>query len=246
MFEISCILLCGKNKRINDDRILVNGKVVADGSYSVVSDTKCLVAVCDGVGGANAGYKAAQVAAQSLAELFTGEPDAESLQSKLNTADSLITELSNQDYEYHGMSTTVSGIFLNEEKALMFNIGDSRVYRFRRPFLSLMTTDDTVYEENIAAGLPVNERQKHILTKYLGGNVSWSAITDISKRTFKNDIYLVCSDGVYDYIDEEKMEIILCQNSTLESICQKIAEEAEQNQSQDDMSIICVRRINDV
>lgn len=242
MFEFSCLNLCGKYKEVNDDRVVINSRIVLNNSYSAKCDSLCLVAVCDGVGGEKAGYKAAQIVAQALAVLFDNEPNIETLSTTLAVADSLIADISSKIYEYSEMSTTASGILMSEQNAILFNIGDSRVYRYRDPFISLLTTDDTVYEENLAAGLPVTESQKHILTRYLGGDSFRPTVSDISERFFNNDIYIVCSDGIYDYIDEIEMENILSSNQELEVVCRKIAEEAQKNGSLDDMSIICVRR----
>lgn len=245
MFEVSCLNLCGNGKKINDDRAVVNNRVVLNNSYSDKCDSLCLAAVCDGVGGEKAGYKAAQIAAQSLAVLFDNEPNIETIQATLAVADFIMENISNSNYKYRGMSTTASGIFINAQTAILFNIGDSRVYRYRDPFISQLTIDDTVYEENREIGLPVTENQKHILTKYLGGSGLHPSITDISERFFNHDIYIVCSDGIYDYIDECEMENILHNNEELEVVCKKITEEAQKNNSLDDMSIICVRRIDD-
>lgn len=122
-----------------------------------------VVLVADGMGGHRAGECASNMTANAF--LLNDQPltDPDSLAVFLKTINGLIFDASSEDVHLRGMGTTVAGLVCNAEGLLWFNIGDSRVFRFRDAFLRQLSVDD-VAPRAVGPGT-----SKAGLTQALGG-----------------------------------------------------------------------------
>ena len=105
---------------------------------------------------------------------------------------------------YHG--TTVVGLVLvSDSHVLWFHVGDSRLYRWRDSELKQLTTDHSVYAEWKSAGGIGTAPAKNLLTRVIGINPGVDADIEYDKRE-KDDIFILCSDGLSDMITDEQIE----------------------------------------
>ncbi|MPZ60863.1 MAG: serine/threonine-protein phosphatase [Propionibacteriales bacterium] len=163
-----------------------------------------LVAVADGLGGHPAGDVASTLAVQELARVGPTLEDEPSVRAALDTCNRALYGAVARDASRASMGTTVAGVLLADDSAVVFNIGDSRVYAFGESGLSQVSVDDNP---------PLAPGQTHtsVLTRMLGGHGGYSAIEPhLTTRSKADGVrYLVCSDGLTDAVDDEAIERIL-------------------------------------
>ena len=183
-----------------------------------------LLILADGMGGANAGEVASQLAVDLLVSQLTLKdedetkvPGSETILQSMSGVNQAILELSQQVPEYQGMGTTVVvGQF--HDKALTYaHVGDSRLYRWREGELTLLTTDHTLIQEMVdmgdfatleeaqLAGVPPN-----VLTRAFGAEPQVMADLAVSD-VVREDLYLFCSDGLTAMLSEQEIGAILGQ-----------------------------------
>jgi serine/threonine protein phosphatase PrpC len=152
-----------------------------------------LCAVCDGMGGHQAGEVASGRAAQGLVEAAARMTDAGAAAAALRAVDAALYRAMETDRALAGMGTTVVGLVL-APTLVWFNVGDSRLYRVGRGRIEQLSVDDT----------PPGPRSG-LLTQSLGGG--WRA-SDIAPHAGEGALtmparFLLCSDGLTDMLDDE-------------------------------------------
>jgi len=184
--------------------------------------SKGLLILADGMGGANAGEVASELAIDMLVSQLAGELQTtdstlgnEDLLEVLQSVNQAIFEISQQVPEYRGMGTTlVVGLFRDHFLSYA-HVGDSRLYRMREGVLERLTTDHTLIqeivnagefaslEEAVLAGVPPN-----VLTRAFG--VEPEVAVDLAETEIQvGDIYLFCSDGLTGMVTDQAMQSIL-------------------------------------
>ncbi|MCL1987370.1 MAG: protein phosphatase 2C domain-containing protein [Firmicutes bacterium] len=257
----------------NDDRILVNSKMLSEGFLEGTAENGIIAAVCDGVGGYSHGDKAAEIAATTFSELacemFSQAEKSQSaenaentdkseqakqvanlletaksqIETAIKTANNGVLTAQQADFDHQKMSTTVAGVYINGGNFIVFNVGDSRVYRYRKPYLAQLSVDHTVAEEAAQLGLSTHETEKsaHILTRCIGDKSRCQPSVKMGEnRAFLGDIFLVCSDGLSGVVDVDDMEILLAEEISLSEKCQNLLKLALRNGSLDNISVILV------
>jgi len=180
----------------NEDSLVASGSVFA---------------VADGMGGHAAGDVASRIAVSHLHLL--GQQSAvvtQDVTEALSSANTQILASAGRRRDQLGMGTTICGIALVEiddvPHWLVFNIGDSRVYRFTDGLLRQITTDHSEVTELVAAG-ELSEQQartyerRHVITRSLG--TVPSPIADLwVLPQIAGERFLVCSDGLHGEVDD--------------------------------------------
>jgi protein phosphatase len=141
------------------------------------------------------------------------------------------------------MTTTVAGLYINGDDFIAFNVGDSRIYRYRSPYISQISRDHSLKQEQIDLGLEPKPGQENVITHYLGGTRAAPEIVDGLGRVFENDVYILCSDGVWGVLKDDDFENLLSQKLSVEKSCEALISLALQKGSKDNLSIIICRRI---
>lgn len=194
------------------------GLVRSNNEDSVVWDGEQGVAVlADGMGGYNAGEIASAMAVTLVRDelvrtlrTMTARPRAEHTRRALETcvhhANTAIFNAAQSHTPFSGMGTTlVAGIF-RSERVTLGHVGDSRCYLWRRGVLTQLTKDHSLLQAQMDAGSisPAEARlsvQKNLVTRALG--VEASVQVDIQEhRPMAGDLYLMCSDGLTDMVDD--------------------------------------------
>lgn len=207
----------GKVRHNNEDSYLCN-------------ETESLFLVADGMGGHTAGDVASRLAVTSFEE-FIIQSRSEDIawpveyqtdwtleQNRLfaaaMVANRRIHEASDRDHSMDGMGTTLVGATAEEDHLAVINIGDSRLYQLRGDRIKQITKDHTLVGQQQRDGILTKEEakkhpQRHILTSSLGG-IRKTPQTDISLvKIEKNDLYLFCSDGLSNMLDDNEISSII-------------------------------------
>ncbi|MBR6185183.1 MAG: Stp1/IreP family PP2C-type Ser/Thr phosphatase [Clostridia bacterium] len=181
--------------------------VLQSGTYGVFG-------VADGMGGHKAGDVASQMAAQVIKEtLADAKPSADLLRSGIEEANRRIYMEQLENPDYNGMGTTVTVIWEDESRLLLGHVGDSRCYRLRGETLDQLSMDHSMVAELVREGLLTPEEAAHhpyrnIITRAVGtGDTIEVDVMDLSK--LKGDKYLLCSDGLYEYLPESEIQELL-------------------------------------
>lgn len=251
----------GAVRPINEDHILVGRFIKNRGGLSMyishdddfTENYGLLFAVADGIGGENAGEVASKMALTAFERQFYGiekrgqdnEAFINTLLSSAKRANETLLQIASAKPELSGMGCTISGICIMSNGFLIFNAGDSRVYRYRNGFLTLLTKDDTVTNLAVQAGsMSYEDAQRsdarHTLTNSLGTD-SFTLKIETGPEIRDSDIILVSSDGLHDMVGQDQLEGLIGQNGTVEQIANRLLKQAIQNGGHDNISIILVR-----
>jgi PPM family protein phosphatase len=174
-----------------------------------------LIAVADGIGGAPAGELASDLVIRALAALDRGpEPQAPlaALGAAIAEANREIGESTAGDLTRQGMGTTVTALLLAGDTLALLHVGDSRGYLLRAGTLSRLTRDDTFVQALVDSGMitAADARahpQRSIITQAVqGGDFE---PTGALLTPLPGDRYLLCSDGLSDYVDDDMIAATL-------------------------------------
>ena len=207
-----------------------------------------LYAVCDGMGGTDSGEDASFCAVNGLA----GRRQEQRKLLDANELKHTLREISDQVYEEacqrgQKSGTTIAMMLLQGQQVVFANVGDSRIYRFRNRTLTQISMDHSKVQRMISMGLLTPEQarkdpSRHVITQYLGMSpevrVSPYIVTDQSLQ--KGDIYLLCSDGLTDMVEDTQIEAILQKEKKLSDAVKALFEEAMKNGGRDNTTIILV------
>lgn len=238
------------------------GRVRADNEDAILADSSLGLAVlADGMGGYNAGEVAAGLAAGIIADelrhAFTVLPAHESvmggkhhavlaLEEAISRGNDMIWQASRSRPEYGGMGTTVVTALFYDNTICVGHVGDSRLYRLRQGALELLTRDHSLLQEQIDNGIITPDQAKYsssrnLVTRALGSDFSVRA--DINEfPALSGDIYLLCSDGLSDMLDDEKIRSIMFTfPGSLDELADRLVSQANEAGGRDNVSVVLVR-----
>jgi|GEM_PF-1092590 len=216
-FNIKAASDPGLKRNHNEDMILVGTDLLRDDNLEVELDrdlhnSPLLLAVSDGMGGHSAGDVASLTVLRELAVAMNGlagNLDFEKLKDyfteTIKEIHSGLVEQAKLDSAKKGMGATLIAILFYADKIFYINAGDSRLYRFRRGILKQISKDHSLAE---AAGY--DRGTTHVLLNSVGGGQKVDVdFFDITESVISGDIFLLCSDGLTDLVDDETIEKIL-------------------------------------
>lgn len=240
-----------------------SGMVRSHNEDSVACEPACgLVVLADGMGGYNAGEVASGMAVSVVASeirqrLFSAMPtDIDRatgeelgvllLRENIQKANASIFHAAQSQPQYSGMGTTiVTGLFYDNRVAIG-HIGDSRMYRLRGDALETITRDHSLLQEQIDAGIISVEdarlsRNKNLVTRAVGIDAEVEAEVHVHD-VMVGDIYLLCSDGLNDMVEDEDIESVLnAFQNNLPLAASQLIELANDNGGRDNVSVILVK-----
>ena len=168
------------------------------------------------------------------------------VQDAIEQANDLIYRKSRSDPALRGMGTTIVVLLLFDNRLSLAHIGDSRCYRLRDNQFDQITKDHSLIQELIDRGFytPDEARKslnRNLVTKALG--IDPSITPDVQEElVMKNDIYLLCSDGLSDLVEDEDISLTISQFSdNLEEAAKQLITKANQNGGKDNISVILCR-----
>jgi protein phosphatase len=167
------------------------------------------------MGGHVGGEIASQIAVDVIGQVYFQEASdnpIEALKAGFVSANKTIRETASHDPDLQGMGTTCTALAIRDNHACFAHVGDSRLYRLRDGVLALLTPDHTMVMELVRAGLLTPEAARHhhdrsIITRALGVSPDVEITTsEVSWTIEPGDAYLLCSDGLYDLVEDEEIQ----------------------------------------
>lgn len=222
----------------------------------------CVLA--DGMGGHKGGEMASAITIGTVIETLTedlknikpGKTDDEtgySMESKaahdaVALANSNVFMSSSENEKYRGMGTTVVVLLFYDNRFSVVHVGDSRLYRLRDGILEPITRDHSLMQELIDRGFYTPEQartsmNKNLVTRAIGIEdvVQIDVTEDIA---LVDDIYMMCSDGITDMIDDDLIQNTMLNCGTdLKKMAEELIREANAHGGKDNISVILARPI---
>lgn len=206
-----------------------------------------LFVVADGMGGHAAGDLASQYVVEELAKLAGSEPSSlDAIKEALMAAEERVDQLALQ--QRVGVGTTVTGAALVEYQQkphwLVFNIGDSRVYLFSGETFQQITTDHSMVQELLDAGMISDEEaenhpESNVITRAIGFFAE--PIPDVWLIPVEEDCrLLICSDGLTKELSDAEIALWLTKCQTLEESAAALVDIALAKGGRDNVSIVLV------
>lgn len=189
---------------------------------STQDDDVKLYIVADGMGGYKGGEIASRLAIESAKNYIRNnfadikkekEQILDLIKNAIEYANMVVYERSKEIKELSGMGTTIDICLIHSNKVFIGHVGDSRVYRQRKDFFRKLTVDHSYVEQlvkegNITKEEAYNHPKKNMLTKALGCTAFVEP--DVMVKGFlKDDILLMCSDGLTNMLKDEKISEII-------------------------------------
>lgn len=230
---------------------------------SVFADAEHGLAIlADGMGGYNAGEVASKMATTLLSARLeaafkataahqsdggSGQQFARRcLREQIAAVNSAIYRASEGQSQFGGMGTTLVAAVFCDDQVTVAHIGDSRLYRLRGDEFKAMTHDHSVLQEQIDSGLisvaeARHSLQRNLVTRAVGVDTAVEA--EIHVHSVRpGDVYLLCSDGLYDLVEEAEIQQVLESFPVnLELSAMQLIQIANDNGGDDNISVIVVK-----
>ena len=226
---------------------------------SVIADNEFgLVVLADGMGG----YKAGDVAS-GMATMIIGNElkdkvaknvsksngvalETELLREAVSRANQAIYHAAHNKSQFQGMGTTVVAALFRDNIVTIAHAGDSRLYRLRNDKLEQLTTDHSLLQEQVQLGLISAEdarvsHNRNLVTRALGVNKTISV--DIrQERALPGDIFLLCSDGLNDMVDDADIELAMVSiKENIPLLVRQLVIMANDNGGHDNISVAAIK-----
>lgn len=247
----------GNVRQNNEDNFFLNGRFMAlqDMDNGATISQQCkeplqIYAVCDGMGGEEAGEEASCIAVEKLVELYSslGHSMDTDLFKKwfIETSDDIFQ---NSQDNKRKSGTTIACCLWSNPKLYLAHVGDSRIYLFRNGELTRMTTDHSEVERMVRMGLITPEEasqhpKKHIISQYLGlssADVQLDPCIVELSDVRNNDMLLLCSDGLTDMLDDNVLQQILAKAESVQQATELLVKYALKAGGHDNVTVLCMR-----
>lgn len=236
------------------------GKIRSHNEDNISTDSEAgFVILADGMGGYNAGEVASGIAVTMLADglktaLHAGLPEQGPgllVRSEIEKTNAAIYQTAQSQPQFSGMGTTLVCALFLDNRVTVAHVGDSRLYRYRQKGteptqLEQITRDHSLLQEQIDSGMISREdarlsNNKNLVTRALG--VDPTVDVEVQEHeALPGDIYLLCSDGLNDMVNDEEIQLALSTLGTnLELAAQQLVQMANDNGGRDNVSVILVR-----
>ena len=202
--EIASLTDPGRVRALNEDALAVD----AESGFAVVSD---------GMGGHRAGDVASRLALESVVEQLRLPSRAPSplkfAEQTIVAANFSVLSAARANAGCKGMGATLAMVFMHGQRAILAHVGDSRIYRLRNGTLELLTRDDSLLHDQLEQGLiriedAGDSHNRHMVTQALGINEQIT-VHRHEEEALCGDIYLLCTDGLNDLVDDKDIETII-------------------------------------
>lgn len=210
-------------------------------------------ALADGMGGRKGGEVAAREAIGSLGESIRQiisksdrfeerESLSKELLQAIEQANLWVYKMGCDILPLAGMGTTLACLLWTPHRVYCAHVGDSRIYRFRQNKLKLLTQDHSLFARwALKKKMEGPSPPKNIITRAIGtkGRANPELI---SFSPHPKDLFLLCSDGLSDFVSLSELESILNASQNLESAARTMIQRAKNNGSSDNITALIVAR----
>jgi protein phosphatase len=213
--------------------------------------------VADGLGGMPAGELASSLALAKLIELIVDTSDwtlalkrnkdvdtvLDRMTERFFRIDKALKEEASGDYAFRGMATTLTVAGILDNDLVLGHIGDSRAYLLRGNNFRQLTTDHTMAQALIDAGVatsddPASRSMRHVLTAAIG-SLDDRILPQVQRfRLLAGDQLLLCTDGLTEMVDDELIARVLGEANSAQSACQTLIDLALASGGTDNITIL--------
>ncbi|MBI3903160.1 MAG: Stp1/IreP family PP2C-type Ser/Thr phosphatase [Nitrosomonadales bacterium] len=239
-----------------------SGMVRSHNEDSLTHDAACgLVVLADGMGGYNAGEVASGIAVsvlsteirQRMDEVRPEDKSAEGedmgvvlLRENVKKANASIYSAAQNQPQYSGMGTTIVTALFYDNRVAVAHVGDSRMYRLRGESFGAITRDHSLLQEQLDGGIISPEdarvsKNRNLVTRAVG--IEADVIPEVHvHEVCAGDIYLLCSDGLNDMVEDEDIgNTLQMLQANLPLAANQLIEMANDNGGRDNVSVILVK-----
>jgi len=241
----------GRRRKINEDNFLV-------------SPDSSLYAVCDGMGGHNAGEVASKMAIETIAAFIERSGvekeitwpwgldanlsfDGNRLKTAVRLANARVFQAADNREELTGMGTTVVASIVTGKLLTIASAGDSRCYLVRAGELKQLTRDDSWVSAALGEGILNSDDVEHhplrnVITKAVGARDTID-LDVVEHQLEPGDLILLCSDGLHGMINDQEISRILgTGDATLEDASARLIEAANEAGGRDNVTVVLLRQ----
>jgi protein phosphatase len=210
-----------------------------------------LIVVSDGMGGNKGGYTASRVAIATIKNHFESLPEQfdekEELRAALVAADVELKRQSQESEELREMGATAVILLLRNDEAFTAHIGDSRIYLIREQRIYQLTRDHSLVQQLVDAKIITPEAAKvhpkrNVISRSLGADGNSEPEVDEPFTLFKDDRFILCTDGLTTYVDGEELKDEVLQHSVFEA-CDRLVNLANERGGKDNITVQVVQVI---
>jgi protein phosphatase len=221
----------------------------------ILSPERGFVSVADGMGGRASGEIASRIFIETAEDVFLknhGQSEQEILelvQSVFQLANKKILDSTIENPQHRGMGCTAELVVFYDQYYIVGHVGDSRTYLYREGELRQITRDHSLVQEQIEQGLITlaearHHSLRHVILRAVG--VEESLKVDVIRgRTLPGDIFLLCSDGLTDMVEDNLIKEILSLSSDLEQKVNKLIELAKSAGGYDNITVTLCEVVQD-
>lgn len=244
MIKTFSITDIGRKRKLNQDYVYT--------SEMPVGNLPNLFLVADGMGGHNGGDYASKCAIETIVEYVADLEDTQTvtiLEKSIKEANKVVRRRGEEDEALNGMGTTIVAASIQDGELCVANVGDSRLYIVNRREIRQITRDHSYVEEMVRLGEIKREQarshpDKNIITRAVG------AMEDIDIDFFKvklnrDDIVLMCSDGLTNMIEDEEIRMILEGQRDIVEKAESLVNAANNNGGKDNIAVVLIEVTDD-
>ncbi|NNC76531.1 MAG: Stp1/IreP family PP2C-type Ser/Thr phosphatase [Woeseiaceae bacterium] len=218
-----------------------------------------LMVLADGMGGYNAGEVASGIAVQIVTELATEAAAREDradidphsgmmrqsiiLRDAVYRANKIIFQTAQSQTQCEGMGTTIVACMFHDNKVSIAHVGDSRAYRLRNGEFEQITLDHSLLQELVDRGFySAEEAQRSTNRNYVTRALGVEPTVEVEvheHNVLKDDVYLLCSDGLCDMVEDEDIHLTISTfNASLDVVSQQLVDLANNQGGRDNISVM--------
>ena len=242
--EIAGVTDTGSVRQFNEDSIAHD------------AETGVMV-VADGMGGHRAGEVASRMAVEIIfGALQSGLADFRSsddqhspqliVEQSIKRANDAVFAASEANTAYHGMGTTLVLAAFFDNRVTLAHVGDARIYRLRNARLQLLTRDDSLLRDQVELGVIAAEdargsHNRNLVTRALG--IEQQVAPHMrDDEALPGDVYLLCSDGLNDLVEDADIELVVnALKTNLPLAAHHLVQTAKDNGGFDNVSVILAK-----
>ncbi len=240
--SVACKTDLGRVRENNEDKF----------EYYIPEDEPTLASrgqvfvVCDGMGGHAAGQIASELTAKTFIDVYlnhTASSPQDAASAAVAAANRYVLDIGRQIPGRSGMGTTLSALILWADRAIIVQVGDSRIYRLRDGELDQLSDDHTFVDEQVRQGTMSREEAErspyaHILTRAVG--VDDNLIADVQEWDLRErDVFLLCSDGLTNHVKDDEIRVTL--DSAPSAAVWRLVNSALMDGGSDNTTVLVVR-----